>query len=459
MAIDVNFYTFDKKPNSTKRPAGIGTTYKCNLIEPTSFTAPYIALAVPAKPTSYNYAYIPEFSRYYFIQDWAYSAGLWKASLSVDVLASYRDYIGSQKQYILRSAARSDGNIVDTMYPTKNDVLIVGTNGSDMESGESNPFKYSLTDGLYVVGIINGDSSAVGCVSYYSFTNAQFREFCAKLMGTTDWMYSGIGEISLELTKVLFNPFQYVASCMWFPIVGIGGSAGTVKYGWWDLGVSANKIDGSLSGGGMLFNVPKHPQVDRGAYLNGAPFSRHYLDWPCFGRIPLDSNILKDVDKLVVDNFIDPVSGICTLRINVGGIPIYTQQTKIGVPIQIAQMASDYFGAAGNAISAVRSALSFDVAGAFKSIGNAVNSAMPSLSTTGSNGSISAFIFEPKLVTEFYKVVDDDNEHLGRPLCQDVIPSSIPGYMLCADVEIEAPCTKAELDNIVSTMEGGFYYE
>ena len=76
MAIDVNFYTFDKKPNSTKRPAGIGTTYKCNLIEPTSFTAPDIALAVPAKPTAFNYAYIPEFSRYYFIQDWAYSGGL-----------------------------------------------------------------------------------------------------------------------------------------------------------------------------------------------------------------------------------------------------------------------------------------------------------------------------------------------------------------------------------------------
>ena len=276
MAIDVNFYTFDKKPNSTKRPTGTGTTYKCNLIEPTSFTAPDIALVVPAKPTAYNYAYIPEFSRYYFIQDWEYGAGLWRATLSVDVLASYRDYIGSQKQYILRSAARSDGNIVDTMYPTKNDVLIVGTPGSDMESGESNPFKYSLTDGLYVVGIINGDSSAVGCVSYYSFTNAQFRAFCAKLMGTTDWMYNGIEEISLELTKVLFNPFQYVSSCMWFPIVGIGGTASNVKYGWWDLGVSGSKIDGSLSGGSMLFDVPNHPQVGRGAYLNGAPFTRHY---------------------------------------------------------------------------------------------------------------------------------------------------------------------------------------
>lgn len=450
---------FNKKPNSTKRPEGTGTTYKCNLIEPTSFTAPDIALVVPAKPTDFNYAFIPEFSRYYFVNDWAYSAGLWRASLSVDFLASYREYIGSQKQYVLRSATRSDGNIVDTMYPTKNDVLLVGTEGADIDGGSTNPFRYNLTDGIYVVGIINGDSGAVGCVSYYAFTNSQFRTFCAKLMGTTDWMYNGIDEIGLELTKVLFNPFQYIASCMWFPITGFGGTSTSVKYGWWDLGISASKINGSISGFGMAFNLPKHPQNARGAYLNGAPFTRHYLDWPCYGRIPLDSNILKDVESIVAENYIDPVSGIGTLRVGVSGTPIHTQQTQIGVPIQIAQMASNYAGAAGNFIGAIGSALSFDIAGAFNSIGNAVNSAMPSLSTMGSNGSISAFRFAPKLVTEFYSVVDDDNEHLGRPLCQDVEPSEIPGYMLCADVELEIPCTQTELNSVVSAMESGFYYE
>lgn len=459
MAIDVNFYTFDKKPNSTKRPTGGGKTYKCNLIEPTSFTAPDIALVVPAKPTAFNYAFIPEFSRYYFIQDWAYSAGLWRASLSVDVMASYRDYIGSQKQYVLRSAARSDGNVVDTMYPTKNDVTLVGTYGSEAETGEVNPFKYSLEDGRYVVGIINGDSGAVGCVSYYSFTNSEFRNLCATLMGTTDWMYNGIQEIGLELTKVLFNPFQYIASCMWFPIVGIGGSYTTVKYGWWDLNVSAAKVGGGVSAGGMVFDIPKHPQNGRGNYLNGAPFTSHFLDWPCYGRIALDANIIKDVDKIVVNDYIDPVSGIGTLRINVHETPIYTQQTQIGVPIQIAQMASNYFGAAKNIMSAFSSAKRLDISGLFNSIGNAVDSAMPSLSTMGSNGSISAYRFSPQLVSEFYTVVDDDVEHLGRPLCQDVEPSSIPGYMLCADVELEIPCTRSELENIVSIMESGFYYE
>ena len=122
-------------------------------------------------------------------------------------------------------------------------------------------------------------------------------------------------------------------------------------------------------------------------------------------------------------------------------------------------MATDYIGTVSNIASGIASALSFDVGGLFSSIGNAVESAMPALSTTGRNGCYSSFRFAPLLCCEFYKVVDDDNEHLGKPLCQDVKPSSIPGYMLCADVELEIPCTHPELENIVSIMEAGFYYE
>ena len=454
MAIDVNFYTFVKKPNSTKIPSGAATTYKCNLIEPTSFTAPDIALVVPAKPTAYNYAYIPEFSRYYFIQDWAYSAGLWRASLSVDVMASYRYYIGSQKQYVLRSSAASDGTIIDTMYPTKNDVVRISSPAQYFEEG----FKQSYISGTYIVGIINSDSSAIGCVSYYAFTNSQFRALCDKLMGSADWMYGGIEEISLELTKVLFNPFQYIASCMWIPLSIIGSST-SVKYGWWDLGVSASKISGNTYFVGASFKIPKHPQESRGKYLNGAPFSRYSLDWPCFGKFPIDANIVKDYESLLCSVQVDPVSGVGTLQIKLGDIQVDTCQTQIGVPIQISQMGIDYSGVISNVSSAVGSAMTLDFGSAFSSIGNAIESAIPQLSTTSKNGTISNFHFEPILYCEFYKVVDDDNEHLGRPLCMDVAPSSIPGYMLCADVELTIPCTKPEIDNIVSTMESGFYYE
>lgn len=454
MAIDVNFYTFSKKPNSTKIPSGEATTYKCNLIEPTSFTAPEIALAVPAKPTAYNYAYIPEFSRYYYIRDWAYSAGLWRASLDVDYLASWKSYIGAQPQYILRSSADSDGTIIDTMYPTKNDVVRISSPAQYVDGG----FKQSYISGTYIVGIINSDSSALGCVSYYAFTNSQFRALCDKLMGSTDWMYNGIDEISLELTKVLFNPFQYIASCMWIPL-SVSGSSTSVKYGWWDLGVAASKISGNTYFVGASFEIPKHPQESRGKYLNGAPFSRYSLDWPCFGKFPIDANIVKDYENLLCSVQVDPVSGIGTLQIKLGDIQIGAYQAQIGVPIQIAQMGVDYSGVISNLSSAVGSAMELDFGSVFSNIGNAIKSAIPQLATSSKNGTVSSFHFEPILYCEFYKVVDDDNEHLGRPLCKNAAPSTLPGYIQCLEVEVEIPCTRTENERIVSALESGFYYE
>lgn len=458
MAIDVNFYTFDKKPNSTKRPTEAAVTYKCNLIEPTSFTSPDIALTVEAKPTAYNYAYIPEFSRYYFITDWAYSAGLWRAGLSVDVMASYKNYIGEQKQYVLRSAARSDGNIADTMYPTKSSPTIISEAYTDEETG--NNFTSKFSEGTYVVGIINSDSNAVGCVSYYVFNNSQFRAFCEALMGSSSWVYNGIEEIGEELTRALFNPFQYVASCIWLPIkhVGTSGRVDSIKYGWWTLNTPASRY----SSGRIMpayFDIPKHPQSARGAYLNGAPFSRYMLTWACFGQFPLDPDIMAISKRLIVECSIDGISGTGVMHIRTDEALIMTTQVQVGVPIQIAQMAVDYWGAATSAVSSIAKIATGHIGSGIAAIGDVASNAMPQLSTSGKNGGAEAFYWKPTLSATFYHVVDDDNEHLGRPLCQDVKPSSIPGYMLCADVELEIPCTHPELENIVSTMEAGFYYE
>ena len=45
-------------------------------------------------PTSYNYAYIPMFGRYYFITDYvSMRTGIWQINLKSDVLMSFRESI------------------------------------------------------------------------------------------------------------------------------------------------------------------------------------------------------------------------------------------------------------------------------------------------------------------------------------------------------------------------------
>lgn len=64
-----------------------------SLKDETSVTNPVVLMELE-NPTGYNYAYIPEFGRYYFIDDMiSVRTGLWKISMKVDVLESFKNYI------------------------------------------------------------------------------------------------------------------------------------------------------------------------------------------------------------------------------------------------------------------------------------------------------------------------------------------------------------------------------
>lgn len=59
----------------------------------TSITNPVITIEIE-NPTGFNYAYISEFGRYYFIDDMiSVRTGLWKISMKVDVLESFKNNI------------------------------------------------------------------------------------------------------------------------------------------------------------------------------------------------------------------------------------------------------------------------------------------------------------------------------------------------------------------------------
>ena len=103
MSFAATFYTFRKKLNSTKQPSG-GSEYQIILKHGCSIIRPTISLDIgqAGNPTGYNYCYIPAFNRYYYVSDWIFENRLWTASLKVDALASFKTYIGSSNEFILR---------------------------------------------------------------------------------------------------------------------------------------------------------------------------------------------------------------------------------------------------------------------------------------------------------------------------------------------------------------------
>ena len=137
------------------------------------------------------------------------------------------------------------------------------------------------------------------------------------------------------------------------------------------------------------------------------------------------------------------------------------------VPLQLSQMAVDYLGMAstaiGSAANTVQAITTGNVGGIISSVASgiesSIKSAQPQLQTSGSTGSTSDFSFQPRFQAQFFPLVAESLEHRGRPLCQEKVINTIPGFIMVADADVSLPGTAYENQMIKSYMEGGFYYE
>ena len=86
----------------------------------TSVISPEIDLEIE-NPTGFNYAYIPDFGRYYFISDMvSIRSGLWKISMRVDVLMSFKsDILNSQGIIVDTESVNADVYQIHDSWNTK----------------------------------------------------------------------------------------------------------------------------------------------------------------------------------------------------------------------------------------------------------------------------------------------------------------------------------------------------
>lgn len=490
--MDITLYAgFAKKDNSTKQPGSglTGAVVTGRLKEPTSVLHPAIrfqnSLLLNGINPDCTYAYIPDFHRYYFINDWTWDDGAWVAQMDVDVLASHKTAIGSKSEYILRTDSTSsnyNGAITDTLYPATTNVV------SESYS-VSNIFTTDLTVGCYIVGIISGGSTnAVGAVSYYAMTSAQFGALKAKLFSNDNLEIMGIinsqGEelvtdLSQEVLKTMYNPYQYIASCMWFPFgkeaITSRTAQTSINIGWWSYSLTGDLLYAqTLELGNEQFAITSHPQAGRGSYLNFAPYTRRTLVGR-FGTVAIDTEQFKVGNKINVSYMIDLITGQCYAKIsrrdeNVSppAEDLFAERNfLIGVPIQIAQVGTDYLGTATSAINAVtntvgaitRGSIGGTIVNAVTGIANTLESAMPQVETGGQNGSFLAPVNNTHVVQMFYRIVDEDVTHRGRPLCANRTINTLSGYILCAEGDLDLDCYNEERDNIQKYLTTGFYWE
>lgn len=468
MSVSVSFYTYSKKRNSTAQPSAAATSFSMELKEPTSALNPTLWIAardlpVPGSaPTIYNYAYVSDFQRRYFVTDWVYNAGIWEVSLSVDVLGSWKSGIGSISAYIERSSYTSDGDIMDTLYPAKTDFSISRVSLANAW------YNVAPSGGTYVVGCINNQSSDhIGAISYYACTPANMNSLLNFLFGSSIYNSGNITEMGEGLYKSFFNPIQYIASCLWFPfsLAAFGSSTANIKIGYWDTGISANVVSSLAEKTYVTGTIPSHPQSTRGSYLNHAPYTKMTLYIPPFGNIPLDTRFTEVGNYLYCPVWVDHITGEATIRVNItqdsshlNDSTCITERTSMmGVPIQLAQVMNEYSKNPTGILSDILAEGIISIIGS--SVGSSINCSTPTVTSPGANGSFINMIMPSTLVVEHALLVDENNSNLGRPLMSTRTISNIPGYIKAINPPVALSVTEQETAMIKEFMENGFYYE
>lgn len=382
----VSLYNFSKKTNSTARPTTPSLTEQGEIKEdftPLCFEMTF-SFSDNAQIPAYNYAYIADFSRYYYITDWVFVGGLWRGSFTVDVLATYKDNILASNQFVARAAGEKQDALTDTSYPT-----ISGSNqGLSGDVTQAQDVFWGITPagnqdmfdkGTIILGCLGNSGNNVGSITYYAMAVSGFKNLVSALLSNINW--ASISDISTDLQKALINPFQYVASVVWLPFDAIhfvtqsgapnSDITSSIYLGWWNFSIAQGGNVARILHNPTTFgwdyarrkaylSIDKHPQAAaRGQWLNLSPYSKYIFTFLPFGRFELDTTDLYGFEYLGYEVQVHSYTGDAVLYLyaahdNQGTSDklIMQMNANVGVPLPIGQIALDI----GNMDSMLQSA-------------------------------------------------------------------------------------------------------
>lgn len=448
--LTVTLYKFAKRRNSTKQPANTDTHTDLSALmkSPSSVITPIIT--VKDSPIGYNYVYISDFSRYYFITDISYSLGEWTVYLTCDALASFKTTLGGLSAYILRSASSKNGYIKDNNYP------LTGSHTKYTQSWA--PFSISST-GYYYLTLASKSAGQYAIKMNQTNMDQLMTDLMAYGDDPSNWQST-----EQAIMNQTFNPIQYVNSVYWSPISFSSNAGGAgLNVGNYATSASYDYILNKYVTFSHTFTLSSHPQAaTRGIYCNMSPYSEHRICAGGFGEVNVPSDLLTETTNTVeLDICVDTRNGTATMVCKCNGIRFARLNSSIGVQVPISQVSRDILGAGTTLLSGAARVFTGDIVGGISQMIGGVESAFASsVSTTGTLGSLANLYDDIHVVSVWYAIADDDNANNGRPLCDYAQINTLSGYMVCEKgVFADAAATENEINEINGYMVSGFYYE
>ena len=467
----VKFWNFAKRINSTAQPSDPAVAeVTCRLKDETSVHDPVLELAT--NNFGYEYAYIGDFGKYYFVRDVVSVANsLVEYHLTEDPLATYKTEIGNTVAHVIYSSTHYNQTIIDPRLATSNRRQI------DVSGGSTSTYQvFSPSTSWFILSVFNSwySGSSAGIACSYALDNTGMA-YVRRWLGDATIMNAINNFIKGEPLKAVFG-------CLWVP------------YDLSDAGTAVSHIE--IAGQTNPDNLSGHCRwldtFSRDTNTISVPCHLNYTDFratepyttgniylPGVGLVNLNMGDWIDSNNINVEYTIEHITGNMRyfLKTDNGEI-IYTVDCNVASQCPFGQMTLN--GAAlTSGIMSIGTSAAMLTAGLATGGAGAAGAAL-SMVTGIANTALAANKRETSIMgniggrtvqtqpyiqhTEFSVITESPNgaayiAERGRPYSGSSQISALSGYVQCEGASINCAASALEKQEINSYLNSGFYYE
>lgn len=453
------FFNIGKRADSTGAPAlNTGTPLNITYKGAYSIENPMIQLRL-ASPPLYNYFYLPDFSRYYFIRERKFNEGLWEISGEVDPLASFRSVILGNSGYCMYSASRYNNKIMDSRVQQKSEVSMYHSSAQCDVLGSMTRFI-----------VTTGNSIA----TLYKVSDSDFGTIASAIDTASGSVLDNLEKKFGNISNCLINAYMMPINDTFVDNVGVAGSA--IYLGEYDTGATGTYLRTGYEVGSNVYTLSIPWQTSDFRRLS--PYTKLSLYLPAIGLVQLSPADFVDTDSIEVGAIINYRSGELKYKIRRPNsnewIGQYATNIKTNLPVTTYQ--GDTVGQVTGAIALGASAAAAAATGGLSIpivaglAGGMFNMTQASLTQTpsvigGYSGGCN--LLGDQNIILFLEYHDSNAEpstlypSIGGPLFERVSVGSLSGFAQFNSFSVSggSDITASERDKINSIMNGGVYIE
>lgn len=316
---------------------------ECSIIEPT------ITVQLTELP-QFNYAYITEFGRYYFLKGiTSIRNNLWNIELSVDVTMSFKEVIKSLRAVVNRNQFDFNKELFDDRLPISN---VPTWTIEKKDHGLFFPFKgyvkifVGIVKQSYLSNYIDKDAEdfELGCIPS-SGCSPLDKTVSVYIWDDMDLFNDFIWEVGKDSALTSQVVFIRIIPCSDIFTIGTANSGNDIHkvtgviFSGQDGNPITIKTDAYLFSGGANPHYSVEIQIDRqfNDFRDYSPYTEYELYIPMYGWVQLDST--KVIGKnIVIFTSMDITNGEAQTTVFIGSTKTDPNNEKVDIPTNVSDI-------------------------------------------------------------------------------------------------------------------------